>query len=79
MLFQYAKEKLKIINQSPCDDVKLPKEKQTVEDIENEETTYNYMEKEELEGFLTVAKDHGLYNDFPLFTTIAYSGLRVGA
>jgi len=78
MVFQYAKEKLKLINQSPCDGVKLPKVKQTVEDIENEETAYNYMEKDELEAFLTAAKNHGLYNDFPLFTTIAYSGLRVG-
>lgn len=78
LMFQYAKEKLKLIRQSPCDGVKLPKERQTVEDIENTDVTYNYMEKEELQAFLSVTKDKGLYNDFPLFTTIAYTGLRVG-
>lgn len=78
MLFQYAKEYTKIISKSPCDGIKLPKEKQTVEDIENEETSYNFMEKEELEAFLMAAKEHGLENDFILFTTLAYTGLRVG-
>lgn len=78
MLFQYAKDHVKIISQSPCDGVKLPKEKQTVEDIENEETSYNYLEKDELEAFLMAAKRHGLENDFTLFTTLAYTGLRVG-
>src|SRR5699024_6455096 len=78
MFFQYAKDHVKIISQSPCEGVKLPKEKQTVEDIENEETSYNYLEKDELEAFLMAAKRHGLENDFALFTTLAYTGLRVG-
>ncbi|MFD2830337.1 site-specific integrase [Corticicoccus populi] len=78
MLFQYAQEEMKLINHSPCDGVKLPKERQTVEDIENEDMSYNYMEKAELEEFLTVAKNNGMLNDFALFTTIAYTGLRVG-
>lgn len=78
MLFQYAKEKRNLIKTSPCNGVDLPKERQTVADVEHENTTDDFFEQQELQSFLSATKQHGLYIDFALFTTLAYSGLRVG-
>ncbi|OMF24957.1 hypothetical protein BK133_22030 [Paenibacillus sp. FSL H8-0548] len=48
------------------------------EEIENEEQVIKYLEKEELARFLQTAKGQGLERDYAIFTTLAYSGLKVG-
>lgn len=78
MMFRYAKEKMKIINESPMINVEIPKEKQTVEDIEKIDIGNNYFEKNELKEFLECAKIKGLENDYAIFTLLAYTGLRSG-
>ncbi|WP_409970572.1 tyrosine-type recombinase/integrase [Bacillus sp. Bva_UNVM-123] len=37
-----------------------------------------FLEKEELEEFLNVAKNEGLEGDLLAFTILAYTGLRIG-
>lgn len=78
MMFQYAKEKMKLISESPMTNVELPRVQQTVEDIEKNDIGDNYFERSELLEFLECAKEHGLYNDFAIFTLMAYTGLRSG-
>lgn len=78
MMFQYAVEHSKIISQSPCDNATLPKFNKTVEELEKEDTSYNYLEKDELQQFLNATKTDGLYNDYPLFMLLAYTGIRSG-
>lgn len=78
MLFQYAKEKMKLINESPMINVELPKSQQTVEEIEKIDIGNNYFEKDELQEFLECAKIRGLDNDYSIFTLMAYTGLRSG-
>jgi len=53
-------------------------DKITVEEIENKEEIPKYLEKEELAVFLKVAKKLGLENDYGIFTSLAYTGMRVG-
>ncbi|MFB4472730.1 tyrosine-type recombinase/integrase [Oceanobacillus caeni] len=78
MVFEYAKEN-KIIKEVPTKDIKLPKKKKTVSDLEKGDTIHEkFLEKEELEEFLTVAKNEGLESDLLAFTMLAYTGLRVG-
>src|SRR5690606_30276250 len=57
---------------------KLPRPQKTVEEIEAEESNVKYLEKHELAQFLEAAKEQGLENDYTIFLTLAYSGLRVG-
>lgn len=78
MMFQYAKEKMKLISESPMTNVELPRVQQTVEDIEKNDIGDNFFERNELLEFLECAKDNGLYNDFAIFTLMAYTGLRSG-
>ncbi|WP_163581335.1 site-specific integrase [Gracilibacillus saliphilus] len=78
MVFQYANEN-RLIKDIPTKNIKLPKKKETVEDLENDNSIFNkYLEKEELEEFLTVTKNEGLEGDLLAFTMLAYTGLRVG-
>lgn len=77
MVFNYAKE-MKLISELPSEGVKRPKKKKTVEELENNELLEQFLEKEELKTFLSVTKEHGLDNDFVLFTLLAYSGCRIG-
>ena len=77
MAFQYAKE-MKYIKEVPSDGVKRPKKRKTVEELENENIKEQFLEKHELMTFLSGAKEHGLDNDFVLFTLLAYSGCRIG-
>lgn len=77
MAFQYAKE-MQYIKEVPSEGVKRPKKRKTVEELENENISEQFLEKHELMTFLSVAKEHGLDNDFVLFTLLAYSGCRIG-
>lgn len=78
MVFVYAHEN-KLIKEVPSKDIKLPKKKKTVADLEQgNEINDKFLEKEELEEFLTVAKEEGLEGDLLAFTMLAYTGLRIG-
>lgn len=77
MLFTKAIE-LEIIKNDPTQYAKLPRPQKTVEEIEAEETKIKYLEKHELSKLLHTAKEKGLTNDYVIFLTLAYSGLRVG-
>lgn len=77
MIFSKAVE-LEIIKNDPTQYAKLPRPQKTVEEIENEERSVKYLEKDELARFLKAAKEQGLERDYAIFLTLAYSGLRVG-
>ncbi|WP_077596024.1 tyrosine-type recombinase/integrase [Oceanobacillus kimchii] len=78
MVFSYAKEN-KLIKDILTNDIKLPKKKKTVSDLEKGDSIKEkFLEKEELEEFLTAAKNEGLDGDLLTFTLLAYTGLRVG-
>jgi integrase len=75
MIFKKAME-LELIKSNPTEYTKVPKQKKTIEDIENDKI--KFLEKEELAIFLKAAKEHGLYMDYVIFSTLAYSGMRLG-
>lgn len=77
MVFEYAKDN-KLIRESPTKGVKLPKKKETLEDLEKDSIKDKFLEKGELAEFLTVAKKRGLDGDLLSFTMLAYTGLRIG-
>ena len=78
MVFEYAHEN-KLIKEVPSKGIKLPKKKKTVSDLEQgEDIIGKFLEKEELEEFLTVAKNEGLEGDLLTFTMLAYTGMRIG-
>lgn len=78
MVFEYA-HTLNLIKELPTKGIKLPKKKKTVSDLENDNSiNEKFLEKEELEEFLTIAKNEGLESDLLAFTILAYTGLRIG-
>jgi integrase len=78
MVFEYAYS-LKLIKDIPTKHIKLPKKKTTVSELEKGDSiNEKFLEKEELEEFLTVAKNDGLEGDLLAFTLLAYTGLRIG-
>lgn len=77
MVFTYAYEN-NLISTVPSKDIKLPKKKKTVEELEVQNINEKFLEKEELEEFLLVAKKEGLESDLLTFSTLAYTGLRIG-
>ncbi|MCT1507034.1 tyrosine-type recombinase/integrase [Staphylococcus hominis] len=78
MIFKYALE-MRLIKTLPTENIKRPKKKVTVEELEGNEIKQKFLEKEELVQFLEVAKNyHAPKNSFELFTTLAYTGLRIG-
>lgn len=77
MLFTKAIE-LEIIKNDPTEYAKLPRPQKTIEEIEAEASRVKYLEKHELSTFLKAANEQGLENDYVMFLTLAYSGLRVG-
>lgn len=77
-VFKYAHEN-NLIKDVISEGVKLPKKKKTVADLEEENgLNEKFLEKEELNEFLTVAKNEGLEGDLLTFTLLAYTGLRIG-
>lgn len=77
MIFKKAVEQ-EIIKSDPTEYAVVPKTQKSVEDLEREKEIPKYMEKEELALFLETAKEHGLDQDYVIFLTLAYTGMRVG-
>lgn len=77
MIFKRAVE-LEVIKNDPTQYAIVPKVQKTVEELEQEKEIPKYLEKEELALFLQTAKEHGLERDYPIFITLAYTGMRVG-
>jgi integrase len=77
MIFKKAKEQ-RIISEDPTENISLPKEKLTVEDLETKAESVNYLEKEELAVYLETAKEKGLESDYEINTFQAYTGMRSG-
>ncbi|WP_031405330.1 site-specific integrase [Geobacillus vulcani] len=77
MIFKKAME-LELINSNPTEYAKVPKQKKTVEDIERGNKDMKFLEKHELALFLKTAQEHGLAMDYVVFSTLAYTGMRLG-
>lgn len=77
MIFKRAVE-LEVLKNDPTQYAIVPKSQITVEELEQEKEIPKYLEKEELAIFLQTAKEHGLNRDYPIFLTLAYTGIRVG-
>ena len=73
--FRNCSEKHKFIRENPTDFFEKPR---ILKDKEVENKLDNFLEREELMKFLSIAKEEGLRGDFVIFATLAYSGLRVG-
>ncbi len=77
MIFKRAMEQdLLLID--PTEFAFIPKDKKTVEDIENQKVQEKYLEKHELKALLDTAKEHGAIDDYVIFLTLAWTGLRAG-
>lgn len=77
MLFKLAIKK-GVIKSDPSQFAYVPKEIQTIEDIEKKEKEIKYLEKEELVLLLETAKTKGLERDYIICMMLAYTGMRVG-
>ncbi|RHW31509.1 site-specific integrase [Neobacillus notoginsengisoli] len=77
MIFGHAFE-LGIIKVNPTEGFRLPKKQLTVEELENQEEDITFLEKEELSQFLKLSATEGLEMDLEVFTTLSYSGVRIG-
>lgn len=77
MIFKYALSS-DLIKSNPTDHFKMPKKKVEVADIEAENIEEVFLEKDELSHFLKVTGEHGLDSDMLIFTTLSYTGLRIG-
>ncbi|MRX56716.1 tyrosine-type recombinase/integrase [Bacillus idriensis] len=77
MIFRHAVN-LGYISQNPTEHAQLPKRQKKVEEIESQEEVFKFLEKEELAHFLRLAAKEGLEMDHLLFTTLSYTGLRIG-
>ena len=78
MVFEYAKS-LNLLKEIPTKDIKLPKKKINLSDLEKGDSIFDkFLEKDELEEFLTTTKHEGLEGDLLAFTMLAYTGLRIG-
>lgn len=67
-----------VIKVDPTTFASIPRSQKTVEEIEKEKEIPKYLEKEELALFLNTAKTQGLDRDYPIFLTLAYTGIRIG-
>lgn len=76
MIFKHAL-KLKLIKSNPTEHYEKPRMAKDEVNDEIEEMD-NFLEREELMEFLLLTKKRGLPGDLVLFTTLAYSGLRIG-
>lgn len=67
-----------IIKNDPTQFAYVPKTQKTVAELEAEEELEKFLEKEDLISFLHTSKWKGLERDFPIFTMLAYTGMRAG-
>ncbi|WP_394186853.1 tyrosine-type recombinase/integrase [Metabacillus halosaccharovorans] len=77
MIFNHAVE-LGLIKINPTENIQLPKHQIKVEEIESQGEEIKFLEKEELARFLRTSDSDGLEMDSLIFTTLAYTGLRIG-
>lgn len=77
MIFRKAVE-LGLIKKDPTEFAVIPREQKTVEELESRKDVPKYLERDELLRFLETARKHGLDNDYPMFLTLAYTGMRIG-
>jgi integrase len=77
MIFKRAMEQ-DLLLADPTEYAFIPKDKKTVEDIENQKVEDKYLEKHELKAFLDTAKTQGEIDDHVIFLTLAWTGLRAG-
>ncbi|MCQ6281594.1 tyrosine-type recombinase/integrase [Bacillus sp. EB600] len=77
MIFNHAVE-LGLIKINPTENTHLPKYQVKVEEIESKKEKIKFLEKEELAQFLRITDSNGLDMDSLIFTTLAYTGLRIG-
>jgi integrase len=77
MIFKRAMEQ-DLLLADPTEYAFIPKDKKTVEDIENQKVEDKYLEKHELKAFLDTAKTQGEIDDYVIFLTLAWTGLRAG-
>jgi len=77
MIFKKAMQ-LEKINKDPTKYSYIPIRKNQVSIEESDNNIPKFMEKEELATFLQYSKSHGMYLDFGIFLTLAYTGLRIG-
>lgn len=77
MIFKRAMQQ-NLIFTNPSDMVYIPKDKKTVDQLENESITDKYFEQDELNEFLSAAKRYGRPEAYPIFFTLAWTGMRIG-
>ncbi|MGX4583332.1 tyrosine-type recombinase/integrase [Paenibacillus chitinolyticus] len=77
MIFEYG-VKTGAVKTDPSATAYIPVDEITIEALESNEEIPKYLEKEELVHFLNTAQIHGLDNDYETFSTLAYTGIRVG-
>lgn len=77
MIFKKAVE-LGLIKKDPTEFAVVPRERKTVEELETKKEIPKYLERDELLHFLNTAKEKGLDHDYPMFLTLAYTGMRIG-
>jgi integrase len=76
MIFREA-VKRGLIRRDPTAHAYVPRDQMTVAELEQEGIP-KYLERDELQKFLDIAKNQGLKMDYAIFMTLAYTGMRVG-
>jgi len=77
LIFNKAIE-LEVIKKNPTDYSVVPVKRKTVEELEVGGGIPPYFEKKELSHFLKTVKNHGTFQDYAQFYTLAFTGLRIG-
>lgn len=76
LIFKLALED-NIIKEDPTNNVRIIRQKESVEEAEEKELP-KYLEKDELATFLNTAKSKLSHQDYVIFLTLAYTGMRIG-
>jgi len=77
LIFKKAVE-LEVIAKDITEYAEVPRKIATIEELEEASEIPRYLEKDELARFLKVAKKSDRPLDYPIFLTLAYTGMRVG-
>ncbi|MDR1701655.1 MAG: site-specific integrase [Sporomusaceae bacterium] len=77
LIFRRALE-FKLIKNDPTQYAKIPRAQKTIAELEAETEIPKYLEREELLLFLKTVSEKGSSDDYVIFLTLAYSGMRIG-
>ncbi|MBU5595341.1 site-specific integrase [Amphibacillus sp. MSJ-3] len=77
LIIKYAMY-LNLLDNNILEGVRIPKKQKTLDDIEADDELGEFLELEELKLFLETTKENGLYLDYIIFATLAFTGLRIG-